>query len=279
MSMTTSAAWVNEVCFSRSLSTGKEHDAESGNDYFDARYYASSMGRWLSPDWSAKIMPVPYAKLDNPQSLNLYAYVGNNPLTRFDPDGHTVPDSCAKDKSCQITVKVNVIWDQSAHKGNGLNKDEKANFQKTQLDKAKRDYAKSGINLEYSYSDKGGYTSDGKVSSAGLKSDSVNLIVSTGTLNGLPGESGITDSGIAITMVSTIRAHDWNWGMDGNTTELELAHQFNGDLYKTRTLTGNQASDGGIAARNTFQQLGVSQDAYRIGLEPASFSNPTNPQN
>jgi RHS repeat-associated protein len=71
-----------------SISTGKERDAESGNGYFGARYYASSMGRWLSPDWSAKIMPVPYAKLDNPQSLNLYAYVMNNPMTRFDLDGH-----------------------------------------------------------------------------------------------------------------------------------------------------------------------------------------------
>ena len=30
--------------------TGKERDTESGNDYFGARYYASSMGRWLSPD-------------------------------------------------------------------------------------------------------------------------------------------------------------------------------------------------------------------------------------
>ena len=38
------------------------------------------MGRFMSPDWSAKLMPVPYAKLDNPQTLNLYAYVGNNPL-------------------------------------------------------------------------------------------------------------------------------------------------------------------------------------------------------
>jgi RHS repeat-associated protein len=52
-------------------STGKERDTESGNDDFGTRYYASSMGRFLSPDWSAKIMPVPYAKLDNPQSLNL----------------------------------------------------------------------------------------------------------------------------------------------------------------------------------------------------------------
>ena len=31
--------------------TGKERDSESGNDYFGARYYASTMGRFLSPDW------------------------------------------------------------------------------------------------------------------------------------------------------------------------------------------------------------------------------------
>jgi RHS repeat-associated protein len=68
--------------------TGKERDTESGNDYFEARYYSSSMGRFMSPDWSAKAEPVPYAKLDNPQSLNLYAYVGNNPMIRVDADGH-----------------------------------------------------------------------------------------------------------------------------------------------------------------------------------------------
>jgi RHS repeat-associated protein len=68
--------------------TGKERDTESGNDYFGARYYASSMGRWLSPDWSVKTEPVPYAKLGDPQTLNLYAYVGNNPLSRADADGH-----------------------------------------------------------------------------------------------------------------------------------------------------------------------------------------------
>lgn len=71
-----------------SISTGKERDSESGNDYFEARYYSSSMGRFMSPDWSAQEEPVPYAKLDNPQSLNLYSYVLNNPLTSVDPDGH-----------------------------------------------------------------------------------------------------------------------------------------------------------------------------------------------
>jgi len=34
----------------RSHFTGKERDAESGNDYFGKRYYSSSMGRWMSPD-------------------------------------------------------------------------------------------------------------------------------------------------------------------------------------------------------------------------------------
>jgi hypothetical protein len=52
------------------------------------------MGRFLSPDWAAKAEPVPYAKLDNPQSLNLYAYMRNNPLGGVDPDGHC--DWCQK---------------------------------------------------------------------------------------------------------------------------------------------------------------------------------------
>ncbi len=68
--------------------TGKERDSESGLDYFGARYYSSNMGRWMSPDWADKPEAVPYSSLDNPQSLNLYGYVLNNPLSRVDADGH-----------------------------------------------------------------------------------------------------------------------------------------------------------------------------------------------
>jgi RHS repeat-associated protein len=68
--------------------TGKERDAESGNDDYGARYYASSLGRFLSPDWSAIPVPVPYANLSNPQTLNLYAMVSDNPETFADLDGH-----------------------------------------------------------------------------------------------------------------------------------------------------------------------------------------------
>jgi RHS repeat-associated protein len=68
--------------------TGKERDAESGLDYFGARYYGSSMGRWMSPDWSATASAVPYSMLTDPQSLNLFSYVLNNPIKNRDADGH-----------------------------------------------------------------------------------------------------------------------------------------------------------------------------------------------
>lgn len=85
------ACLLSEASACRSISTGKERDTESGNDYFGARYYSSSMGRFMSPDWSAKEDPVPYAHLDDPQSLNLYSYVENNPLFKADLDGHGCP--------------------------------------------------------------------------------------------------------------------------------------------------------------------------------------------
>ena len=81
--------------------TGKERDDETKNDYFGARYYSSAMGRFMSPDWSAKEEPVPYAKLDDPQTLNLYSYVENNPLAKADVDGHA---TCANPPSCTMST-------------------------------------------------------------------------------------------------------------------------------------------------------------------------------
>jgi RHS repeat-associated protein len=72
----------------RSRCTGKERDSESGLDNFGARYNASTIGRFMTPDWAAKPTTVPYAKFGDPQSLNLYSYVRNNPTSLYDPDGH-----------------------------------------------------------------------------------------------------------------------------------------------------------------------------------------------
>ena len=63
--------------------TGKERDAETGLDYFGARYYGSKIGRFTTVD------PVLDHKdaLLNPQKWNRYAYGRNNPLRYLDPDG------------------------------------------------------------------------------------------------------------------------------------------------------------------------------------------------
>jgi len=62
--------------------TGHERDGESGLDHMKARHFASSLGRFPQPDSFA------FSDLGNPQSLNLYAYVLNNPLRYIDPTGH-----------------------------------------------------------------------------------------------------------------------------------------------------------------------------------------------
>jgi RHS repeat-associated protein len=63
--------------------TGKERDTESNLDNFGARYYSNTFGRWMSPDPGKISAP----HLANPQKWNEYAYVLNNPLALFDPDG------------------------------------------------------------------------------------------------------------------------------------------------------------------------------------------------
>jgi RHS repeat-associated protein len=65
--------------------TSKERDVETGLDYFLARYYSSTQGRFTSPDLAA-------GKRGNPQTLNRYSYVKNNPLKYIDPFGYSPQD-------------------------------------------------------------------------------------------------------------------------------------------------------------------------------------------
>jgi RHS repeat-associated protein len=76
--------WVNTFDPKRKFSD-KERDAESGLDYFGARYYNNPSYRWISVD--PVISP---SAISNPQDLNLYSYSRNNPTTFFDPDGRCV---------------------------------------------------------------------------------------------------------------------------------------------------------------------------------------------
>ena len=79
---TLSGVCASDVCFSPPSSTGKERDSESGNDYFGARYYSSSMGRFMSPDTVLNLSRI----LANPKRWNRYTYVLNSPLGKVGPE-------------------------------------------------------------------------------------------------------------------------------------------------------------------------------------------------
>ena len=76
--------------------TGKEHDTESTLDYFGARYNSSSLGRFMSPD----PLGIQTGQPGDPQGLNLYSYVENNPVNAVDPDG----------LDC-VFIQNNAVWD------------------------------------------------------------------------------------------------------------------------------------------------------------------------
>ncbi|MSP13291.1 MAG: hypothetical protein EXR62_10090 [Chloroflexi bacterium] len=70
--------------------TGQPLDSSTNLLYYGARYYDPALGRFLQAD---TIVPQP----GNPQSLNRYSYVMNNPVKYTDPTGHA--DACFCDGS------------------------------------------------------------------------------------------------------------------------------------------------------------------------------------
>jgi RHS repeat-associated protein len=126
--------------------TGKERDSESGNDYFLARYYGSDMGRFLSPD------PMGGHFL-NPQSLNRYAYVHDNPLSLVDPFGLDCVYTDEIDNGIRVTVERGDCSNEDGTFVNGA-------IDTTSLNLTQAD---DGYSLHFGYSsyDAGDYTLSG----------------------------------------------------------------------------------------------------------------------
>jgi len=80
--------------------TGKERDAETGLDYFGARYFSSAQGRFTSPDPLLNS-----GHPTDPQSWNRYSYTLNNPLKYVDPDGLWQWAAGPCDDQCQANRK------------------------------------------------------------------------------------------------------------------------------------------------------------------------------
>jgi len=94
--------------------TAKERDAETGLDYFEARYMSSARGRFTSPD------PVfaSIHRVADPQQWNMYAYARNNPLSIADPTGLDFNLTCNQNNG---TTCVGGLQGQTTVAANGKN--------------------------------------------------------------------------------------------------------------------------------------------------------------
>ncbi|HEX6718014.1 MAG TPA: RHS repeat-associated core domain-containing protein [Pyrinomonadaceae bacterium] len=97
--------------------TSKERDVETGLDYFEARYYASVQGRFTSAD----PFTVTPARVIDPQQLNLYTYVRNNPLVHIDPTGMIIDTSRLSEDQLKRWQNVVELAIQKDDQGNYVN--------------------------------------------------------------------------------------------------------------------------------------------------------------
>ena len=82
--------------------TAKKRDNETGLDYFNARYFSAPLGRFTSPD----PLYIEARRLADPQQLNLYSYVRNNPLRYTDPSGMYIDFDCDSDETCDEALNM-----------------------------------------------------------------------------------------------------------------------------------------------------------------------------
>lgn len=256
--------------------TGKERDTESGLDYFGARYDASNLGRYMTPD---PLMASGHAS--DPQTWNRYTYALDNPLRFVDPDGMEVPESCAKDPKCTIVVKVNVIYDQKLKQP--LTAEQKKGFESQQIEKAKKDFGVSNIRLDVTYTPGSWtWTESRQLAVEGARADALNVLATTETPTGDAGVSYTSRTGdVAFSYVSVNDAETTNrWPLWMNTTEHEIGHNFLGHTY---------LPEPGLFEhfwRDVFevepallkQSAGRPAQEFRTGLEKRRYAVPLNPE-
>lgn len=92
--------------------TQKERDIETGLDYFEARYFSSTQGRFTSSD---PVNGVIEERAVDPQQINLYAYARNNPLKFIDSTGMTIDPS-------QLSKEDRKKWDEIVKLANAQDK-------------------------------------------------------------------------------------------------------------------------------------------------------------
>ena len=85
--------------------TGREYDEDTGLYYYRNRWYDPEIGRFISED------PIGFAGGD----INLYGYVGNNPLSFTDPSGNYTCRKGGKQKKTDCKILIDKIRELSAN--------------------------------------------------------------------------------------------------------------------------------------------------------------------
>jgi RHS repeat-associated protein len=95
--------------------TGHERDGDTGLDYMLARYYSSSLARFMAVD------PGDSVEEEDPQSWNRYSYTKNNPLKYNDPDGES-PTLVTAAAGFGVGALIRGGWElgKQVHAGNGV---------------------------------------------------------------------------------------------------------------------------------------------------------------
>jgi RHS repeat-associated protein len=206
--------------------TGKERDTESNLDYFGARYYASTLGRFTSVDPLARS-----ASPGLPQTWNRYTYTLNNPLKYVDPNGKC--SAPAGIKSGQVGICIGLFISAKRIGGVGLGdnrgpvaNDPKATFKaqvqlvvdpsKGSIESAKTEAGKSSVFVE-GLGRKG--TASSEISTPTVdEKGSTSFAVTTTATNGLSFLPGAPKESIDITIQLTVTP-DGKVGVEGGSRD------------------------------------------------------------
>jgi RHS repeat-associated protein len=226
--------------------TLKERDIETGLDYFGARYYASTQGRFTGADEVWKDSHV-----SDPQSWNKYAYVRNNPLKYLDPTGEKATvtiDTDEEHKRGKITVTASIaLWTST---NSGLSQED--------LQKAAQEY-KSNIEKAWSGTyEQGGITYEVSTTVDVHVYSSENAATDSNAQNVLQVTPGEGHSGIR--PASVFGGPDrGEIKVDAGIRNSEAAHEF------THILGVNDRGSGAFLSNTTGAQRAMSATAYDYG--------------
>ena len=244
--------------------TGKERDAETGLDFFEARYNSSAQGRFMSPD-PLVVQRLPselfLAHLGDPQGWNKYAYVANRPLNRTDPTGLDFNLTCKEPKENTSTC-------QGGHVGTT---DDNGQFTATVITSAQLQDTKSGVT--------------GTVTEGGVKITTASGTYTAEFINGTPSATlqgsgilspftfNITGQGAGNLLAGTwqfngtpAQAAQWMTSHGAWTYPLDIVNPFHGSSQQYRFSDPNDPSGPSI---HIVQSLGAALgivNGFNIGV-------------